>query len=123
MSKLFEPAPLGRHLARVNLQVLLPAFLVLSAIILLTAGGMDLRDRIDEGRARTALLEEILINGVLVEDPVRVSVFRKMLYSLPDLRSLTLYRDDHSIYFEYLRPDSDAVPGWKPPVFEEGYRL
>ncbi|WP_298395235.1 ATP-binding protein [uncultured Azonexus sp.] len=123
MTKQFEPAPLGRHLARVNLQVLLPAFLILSAIILLTAGGMDLRDRIDEGRARTALLEEMLSKGVLVEDPVRVSVFRKMLYSLPDLRSLTLYRDDQSIYFEYLRPDSYAVSGWKPPVFEEGYRL
>lgn len=123
MTAQFEPAPLGRYLARVNLQVLLPAFLVLSVIILLTAGGMDLRDRIEEGRARTALLEEMLTNSLLVEDPVRVSVFRKMLSSLPDLRSLTLYRDDQSIKFEYLRPDGYAVPGWKPPVFEEGYRL
>ena len=123
MTQKFEPAPLGQYLARVNLQVLLPAFLILSVIILLTAGGMDLRDRIDEGQARTALLEDVLTSNQLLDDPARAEVFREMLHSLPDLRSLTLYRDDRRIFFEYLRPDGDAVPGALPIQFEEGYQL
>lgn len=123
MTQKLEPAPLDQYLARVNLLVLLPAFLILSVIILLTAGGMNLRDRIDEGRARTALLKDVLANSLLTDDPARAEVFKEMLHSLPDLRSLTLYRDDRRIFFEYQRSDGDVASGVEPVVFEEGYRL
>lgn len=123
MTQKLGSAPLGKYLAKANLLVLLPAFLILSLIILLTAGGLDLRDRIGEGHARTALLKSAMANSLVNSDSDRAEALKEMLHSQPDLRSLTLFRGDRSVYFEYLRPDGDAMPVELPAELTESYRL
>ncbi len=115
--------PLGKHLARVNLQVLLPAFLMLSLIILVTAGGFDLNDRIIEGQARAALLKAAVPGSQPGTGEARNEAFRNILVSQSDLRSLTVFAHDRGVLFEYRRPGDEVIPHHLPAVLEDGFRL
>ena len=116
-------ASLSQHLARINLRVLVVSFLVLSLVILLTAGWLDLRDRVDESRARLALLERTLANSLLHADQARVDALAEILHVQPDLRSLALYKNDRSLFLEYRRPGVEAgSPDW-PVSTADGYRI
>ena len=51
----------AKGLARIDLYVLLPTFLILACLILLTVGFLNLRGYLAEGQARIALLQDMLL--------------------------------------------------------------
>jgi len=103
------PATLSQHLTRVNLKVLLPAFLVLALLILMTAGWVDLRDRVDESKGRLAVLEDMLASSLLQEGQAGAEALHGLVHVQHDLRLLALYRNDSSLFFEYRRPGVEAL--------------
>ena len=61
---------LKTRLARIDLYVLLPTFLILACLILLTVGFLNLRGYLAEGQARIALLQDKLSVALLADDPL-----------------------------------------------------
>ncbi|RKT59563.1 Hpt sensor hybrid histidine kinase [Azonexus fungiphilus] len=118
-----RPASLSRHLTGTNLKVLLPAFLVLALLILLTAGWLNLGERIDESRARLALLQDTFAGSLNGDENVLSPGYANILHAQTDLRSLALYRSGGALFFEYRRPDVEAVPHAWPEDIRDGYRV
>lgn len=116
MSEYRDAVSFKTRLARINLYVLLPTFLVLACLILLTVGFMNLRGYVIEGQNRMSLLQDNLSVALQTDDAASAHRLLASFSSLPDLLGVTLYRPDRTVLAHY--PDTEV---WQPVPLSEDF--
>ncbi len=114
---------LKTRLARIDLYVLLPTFLILACLILLTVGFLNLRGYLAEGQARIALLQDKLSVALLADDPLVAKEILTSFYALSNVSGVTLYRPDHSVLATLPESDVSAVMPLTREMAVSGYRI
>lgn len=82
----------SQHLVRINLQVLLPVFLVLSLFILLATALLDFRNLLQDGQSRIALLKHAVAESMVAGDAAAAETLGSALRGVHGFRGLALYR-------------------------------
>lgn len=102
---------------RINLRVLLFAIPTVSLLIVLSFAWMQLNSLLSDSRQRLELLNERLVPALVHGDTkLAMQVFTTMS-EWSALRSLALFREDHSLFVAYR---ADVRDGWKSEALPAG---
>ncbi len=116
---------LRERLVRINFGILAAAIIITSMAILATAIWMTVRSQVTEGYVRLRLLNENFAPVLSFDDPKAAAQALLATRTLPDIKTLVLYRQDLSVLAFYDRdvpastreplgaPEAGHVIGWR----------
>ncbi len=110
MNRSSPQAGFSRYLVRINLQVLLPVFVVLFIFIVLASAWLGAQSLIDQGRARMAMLGNVLTEGIVKGAPGLLKPPAEALRGITDFRQLRVFLANGELFFALGQSNDEAVP-------------